>query len=322
MSLPKISVIVPVYNSGKYLKDTIESLLKQTYNNVEIILVDDGSVDGSGELCDKYAQENEQVVVIHQPNSGVSVARNNGMKKATGSLVTFCDSDDWVDLDYYEFLYKQMTDSNSDIACCVSDVITADNSFRTRLAGEKKVWDSDGYLTSLFRWQVPMSVYTKLYKKEVLEGVEFPEDCKINEDKFFCFLTGLNAKRVSFEGVGKYHYIRRQGSSSITDFSEKYLDGVKLAQRTLDIIKELRPELIEEALCNQLLSYMRIYKLIHMRNGLKKFSSDADKLYRYIKGFDKRLAKKHLVKNDYIRYMVAKTGKLPFRLFTKFVDKS
>ena len=125
MTLPKISVIVPVYNSGIYLEDTVKSLLNQTYENIEIILVDDGSTDESPQICNRLAQEYSNILVVHQPNSGVSVARNNGMKHATGSLIAFCDGDDVVEEDMYEFLYKQMIEENSDIACCNSLVITS-----------------------------------------------------------------------------------------------------------------------------------------------------------------------------------------------------
>lgn len=322
MAVPKISVIVPVYNSGKYLEDTVKSLLTQTYKNIEIILVDDGSVDESPQLCDKLAKENNNVFVIHQENKGVSVARNQGMKKATGELIAFCDGDDLVQEDMYEFLYAQMVQENSHIAGCSCLVLTEDNSFNNKLTGEKKVWtDCDGYLCALFGWKLSMSVCNKLFKREVIEDISFPVGYKTNEDKFFCFLSALNCKTISFQDVGKYHYIRRKDSSSFTEFSDKYFDCIRLAEKMLEIIKEKKPHLTKEAQCNLLSTCLRIYKLIHTRNGIKNFSTEADKIYMYVKSFDKRLAKKYLTRNDYIRFTAAKSGKIVFRLFTKFIDK-
>jgi glycosyltransferase involved in cell wall biosynthesis len=322
MANPKISVIVPVYNSGKYLKDTMESLLNQTYDNLEIILVDDGSVDESPQLCDKFAQEHSNVIVIHQPNGGVSVARNAGIDKATGSFISFCDGDDTVDSDYYEFLYRQMTENNSDIAGCTCLVITEDNSFNNQLSGAKKVWEnSDGFIRALFKWQVPMSVCNKLFKREVIGALRFPQGYKTNEDKFFCFMTALNAKRISFEEVGKYRYVRRKGSSSITEFEDKYFDCIRLAEKSLEIIREKKPYMIPEAQGNVLAASLRIYKLMHTRNGMEKYKAEADKIHKYIKAFDAGVAKKHLTKNDYIRFCVARAGKGAFRLFVKFIDK-
>ena len=277
MTLPKISVIVPVYNSGIYLEDTVKSLLNQTYENIEIILVDDGSTDESPQICNRLAQEYSNILVVHQPNSGVSVARNNGMKHATGSLIAFCDGDDVVEEDMYEFLYKQMIEENSDIACCNSLVITEDNSFNNKITGAKKVWkDCDGFLRALFGWQLSMSVCNKLFKKEVIKDIQFPVGYKTNEDKFFCFLSAFNAKIISFQDVGKYHYIRRKGSSSRTEFSDKYFDCIRLAQKMLEIIKDKKPELVQFAQCNLLSTSLRIYKLIYTRNGLGNFKKEEE----------------------------------------------
>jgi glycosyltransferase involved in cell wall biosynthesis len=323
MILPKISVIVPVYNNEKYLQKTVESILNQTYKNIEIILVDDGSVDESPRICDEMAEDYENIVAIHQKNKGVSSARNAGLKKATGELIAFCDGDDILQEDMYELLHKQMTEENSDIACCSSSLIMENNTVLNKLSGKKLVWEScDDYLRDFLVGRLSMSACTKLFKSEILHDVAFPEDCTLNEDKFFCFLSALNTERISFQDVGKYLYFRRKGSSSITDFSEKYFDVIKLAQRILEIIKEKKPHLSEEAECNLLLSSLRVYKLIYIRNGLGGYKKEAKLLREYFKGFDKKRAKKYISTKDYIRFVTARTGKMAFKLLTAFFDKN
>lgn len=118
MKNPLISIIVPIYNVEKYLPDCLDSILAQTYQNLEILLIDDGSPDGSGAICDEYASRDSRFVVIHQPNSGVSVACNTGLDLATGDYITLVDSDDWVDPTMYEVMMRHITEGNFDGAAC------------------------------------------------------------------------------------------------------------------------------------------------------------------------------------------------------------
>ena len=111
----KISIIVPVYNAEKYLVECLNSLVEQTYKNIEIILIDDGSIDNSAKICDEYAKKDERIKVVHQKNSGVSVARNNGLDMHTGDYVMFVDSDDWIELNTCEILINNIISNDKDI---------------------------------------------------------------------------------------------------------------------------------------------------------------------------------------------------------------
>lgn len=113
----KISVIIPIYNVEPYLRQCLDSVVNQTYQNIEIILVDDGSTDNCGAICDEYAQKDDRIVVIHRKNGGVSAARNDGIDRATGEWVAFVDPDDWLDVNFYECLFDAMRDQNIDILC-------------------------------------------------------------------------------------------------------------------------------------------------------------------------------------------------------------
>ncbi len=322
MDNAKISIIVPVYNIDKYLEKSVDSLINQTYKNLEIILIDDGSSDNSPQICDDFAKKDSRVKVIHQKNKGVSAARNAGLEVVQGDYIGFCDGDDIPDKDMFEFLLKTAEEDNADISICEVRFAFEDGSIRNIATGEQKTWDNnESFLCDFFRGSVGMSTYTKLFKSEICKGVKYPEDCKTNEDKYFCFLTALNAKKISSRSEAKYTYFRRAGSSSITKFSEKYFDCIYLADKILENIKENHPNIIENALCNKLSTVLRIYKLMYMRDGLQKFEKQGNELVQYVKDFDKDIAKRLLSNKDYIRFKILRTNKKLFFLMTKYFDK-
>ena len=143
MSNAKISIIVPVYNIEKYIEKSVESLVNQTYKNIEIILIDDGSTDSSPQICDKLKKEDTRIKVIHQPNKGVSAARNAGLDAACGDYIGFCDGDDIADKDMFEFLYNLAVSDNADIAMCEVRLVFENGEVRNTATGEQKVWDDN-----------------------------------------------------------------------------------------------------------------------------------------------------------------------------------
>lgn len=322
MTDKKISIIVPIYNLEKYLENSLDSLLAQTYKNLEIILVDDGSNDASAQICDDFAKKDDRVNVIHKKNAGVSAARNSGLKIASGDYIGFFDGDDSADPDMFEFLMSLAQKDNADIAMCEVRTIMEDGTQRSLATGEHRIWNScSDFLKDLFNGKVSIDVYTKLFKKEVVNGVVFPEDCKTNEDKYFLFSAALNSSKFSCDSQAKYTYFRRAGSSSNTRFTQKYFDCVTLADRILDETRKRYPELEENALCNKLSTVLRIYKLIYTRNGLEEFKKEADELYCFMRDFDKSVAKKFLPLNDLTRFLILRTNKKLFLFLTKHFDR-
>ncbi len=322
MDNAKISIIVPVYNIEKYLEKSVDSLINQTYKNLEIILIDDGSSDNSPQICDDFAKKDSRIKVIHQKNKGVSAARNAGLDVAQGDYIGFCDGDDIPDKDMFEFLLNTAKEDNADISICEVRFAFEDGSIRNIATGEQKIWDNnEDFLCDLFNGSVGMSTYTKLFKSEICKDVKYPEDCKINEDKYFCFLAALNAKRISSRSEAKYTYFRHAGSSSITEFSDKYFDCIYLADKILENIKQSHPNITENALCNKLSTTLRIYKLMCMRNGLDTYKDEADKLVDFTKAFDKKIAKKYLSKKDFIRFFTLRTSRPLFFFMIKYFDK-
>lgn len=323
MSTPKISIIVPVYNLENYIEKAINQLTSQTYKNLEIILVDDGSTDKSLELCNTFAKSDNRIVVIHQENRGVSVARNTGIKYATGEYIGFFDGDDDIESDIFEFLYNNLVKNNADISICGVTIINPDNSVNNISTGKQIIWNNpQDYIKALFKGNATMSVYTKLFKASICKETDFPEDIRVNEDKFYCFSVALKANCICLNDIPKYTYYRRVGSATVTNFTEKFFDSIKSSDMMINISKEKYPDLLNNAHANKLATVLRTYKLMILRKGIKTFPKEAEEFKTYIKNFDKSIAKKHLSKKNYIRYKVAKTSHFLFAFMSRHLENS
>ena len=213
-----ISVIVPVYNMGKYLPKCMDSLLNQTYNNYEIILVDDGSTDGSSDLCDQVAEKSDKVRVIHKENGGLSSARNCGIDCAKGEYIIFPDPDDWVEPNYLETLLAIMERDDADLSIC--------GFYRFNQKGEsvfelppKAVLDTK---SALHRLVLPSDfsgyAWNKLFSMQKIaeSGLRFDEELKSLQDLHFCFRYFQLCKRIAVDPVPLYHYNINSGVSTFT----------------------------------------------------------------------------------------------------------
>ena len=189
MKNPLVSIIVPIYNSEKYLYDAIRSCMEQTYENLEIILVDDGSFDSSFEICKALAEKDRRVKVISQENAGVSAARNTGLKNATGEYIFFLDSDDEIYLNAIELLLKDVKKYGADIVSATYSMVDHEGRERCRYNdGQVRIYkDDEPLILSLKYDRQTNSVWAKLFSKEILEDVIFVEGHNINEDGYFVF---------------------------------------------------------------------------------------------------------------------------------------
>ncbi len=213
-SLPLISIIVPVYNVRVYLRKCLDSICGQTYKNLEIVVVDDGSTDGSGEICDEYAQLDNRVKVIHQSNAGQSAARNKALSIAQGDFFGFVDSDDWVDKDMYEFLHNLIVESDADIAIC-SHYIEQQGKTRVRYSsGEKTVFSRDEAIRALVvDKRVRNYLWDKLFKSKLFNGIRFPEK-QIFEDIAVSYRLFYNTHQVVMQDSPRYHYLTHGKSTT------------------------------------------------------------------------------------------------------------
>ena len=236
----KISVIVPVYNCEAYLSACIDSILQQTHRDLELILVDDGAKDGSGAICDSYAQRDPRVRVIHQINQGVSVARNAGLDLATGDMVTFVDSDDTIEPDMYEVLVKLALEHGADVAHCGYRKVHFDGSFKDVLGTEVQLVQnareaSECLLSGKYFTGSPC---TKLYRRELFSDVRFDSDLKINEDVWMNVQVFNRAEKLVFLDVPKYHYYEREQSATrVTNRLKIKRDCVEASKKMLELYR-------------------------------------------------------------------------------------
>ncbi len=206
-----ISIIVPIYNTEKYLKKCIESILHQTYKNIELILVDDNSTDSSLDICNKYLKD-KRVNVFHIKKSGVSNTRNYGLKQAKGDFITFVDSDDYIDKDYIKILYDNILYSNSDVSIC-----NYNNIYKNKVEKfcKKNIkFENEGNCLNLllehkyFKGQV----WGKLYKKSIIENIKFSSDLDYYEDLLFNFEVFKKVNKVIYDSTPLYNYLYKENS--------------------------------------------------------------------------------------------------------------
>lgn len=221
-----ISIIIPLYNVEKYLPKCLDSILAQTFSDFEVLLVNDGSPDNSGRIGEEYAARDARIRLFHKENGGVSSARNYGMKKAQGNYIAFCDSDDWVDPDWLETLYRQMCECPVELSVCGlmkedgdgKVLFTVEDIRMYRKNKEEALltlFNGDGY----YRYQG--WVVNKLYKREILieNHIYFNEKIYYSEDRLFNFFYLLHCHSVVYSTVPKYHYLIRQ-NSAMTSYHE------------------------------------------------------------------------------------------------------
>lgn len=278
---PLVSIIVPVYNVSPFLKKCIESITHQSYTKLEIILVDDGSTDNSGEICDIYKKKDKRIRVIHQKNGGLSSARNTGIQKATGELLSFVDSDDWLDHATIETLIKDLETTSSDISAVGryleyenKSTKSADNNLY-ELTSEKCLYKI------LYSKGIDNSACGKLYKIGIFKDITFPEGKEFEDTTTICHAI-MSADKITFRASSMYHY-RKNNLNSITHtpFSDKKLDLINLSTIITDEISSAYPKL--KKACNRFLihSYLSILARAIDTNNPDK--ATIRRLYNYIK---------------------------------------
>ena len=237
MKNKKVSVIVPVYNMEKYLSRCVDSILAQTYADLEVILVDDGSTDCSGEMCDSYAERDNRVKVVHKANGGLSSARNAGLDLATGDYIGFVDSDDYISPEMYSVLCHHIENSDCEIANVM--YVRADENGRTTPSkvphNTDKEIEAEQFAKELMLHTGDVSVCTKLFRAELFKNIRFPEG-KLNEDLLFILDVLGGVRKIAFAAHVGYFYFTRSGSIS-GGYGKAVIDMVGnslLAKQTVD----------------------------------------------------------------------------------------
>lgn len=289
-----ISIIVPIYNVEKYLTECVESLLKQTYSDIEIILINDGSTDSSGKICEKYAKIDDRVKVIHKENGGVSSARNEGIRLSRSKYITFVDPDDYVSCDFIEKLYRLLKDSNADISIC--NYITVGNNIRFKGKLEKKIINQRDAMTLLVKdEEMPSYLWNKMFRVELFDGLRFMEGYRY-EDVRMMHLIFLRANRVAVTDEPFYYYRVREGSitsSTLLNNSEELINALE------DRCKDLANTVYwEEAYITEMIQIRRILSEIVITSSRKEefYYRNLKKLKRMYKSCKKKMSVSQKIK--------------------------
>lgn len=269
-----ISVIVPVYKVEKYLRRCLNSIINQTFENLEIILVNDGSPDLCGDICEEYASLDPRVVVLHQENQGLSGARNSGISVSQGDYIAFVDSDDWLDFRYFEILYKNIVTTDSDISVCNYLKTYDENEVISQYSYEVielTNLEALNYLNSTYYVQL-VTAWGKLFKKEILGDITFPEG-KLHEDEFVAHKLIFNASKIVLSTQQLYMYWQRH--DSITGKS----DSLKNKLDVIDALYERADFYNYHNLINlRNLTYKKIFfNYLHLLSIIEKLNNK--KLY-------------------------------------------
>lgn len=259
---PLISVIIPFYNVDKYIEKCILSVIKQTYKNLEIILVDDGSTDKSFFIVKKYADTDKRIKLLQKENSGLSDARNYGLENSNG-LITFIDSDDFVEYDYIEFLYELMVKYDSDISCCRELYIKNNEEIDYINKNEEGTYNNiEDILKDLYSLNnVGVSAWGKLYKRKIFDNLKFKKGI-IYEDFDIIHLLFANADIVSYSTEKKYVYRMRKNSISNSTFSKKNMSIFDIIDNNKRYIKDNNIDVLKEFYFYSIKNIINIYKLL------------------------------------------------------------
>lgn len=235
-----ISIIIPVYNVKDYLDRCMKSVLEQTYSNIEVILIDDGSVDGSEYICDKYVELDTRIVLIHKENGGLSDARNTGIGTAKGKYIFFLDSDDWISAECIELLYLNLKNNNLDIS--VGGIAKSYNNGIVKRYTEKgnKIYNSaEASFDIGTRLKICTMAWNKLYRIELFRDCVYPAN-RINEDEFVTYKLILKANRIGYVDNITYFYYQRNISIMSSDKCYVKLDALEAFDERIKIYSNLK----------------------------------------------------------------------------------
>lgn len=285
----KVSVIIPVYKVEKYIHRCVDSVLNQTYRNLEIILVDDGSPDNCPTICDEYASLHSNVRVIHKENGGLSDARNAGIDVAEGDFITFIDSDDYVEKNYVEVLLNNMLKDHADISCCKHLAVYGDRIVK-EYTGNYYVLDTEKALEMmLYHDDMDVSAWGKLYRKELFDGIRFPVG-RYYEDAATTYRLIDRANVIVLDSRPLYNYIMRDDSITNDAFSDRKMDLIKSTEEMTSFIKWKYPELTQA--CDRRLLYSYLSTLTQTLKDKDVDKKTTDMLVSYVK------KNGHVVLND------------------------
>lgn len=280
----KISVIIPAYNVAPYIRKSLDSVLNQTYKNLEIFLVDDGSTDETSTICDEYAQRDSRITVIHQQNAGLSAARNAGIERAKGEWIAFLDSDDWIEPHMYEILLKMAHENDADISTCKSrNCYLDENEPIAQDDGQITVLNTDEIIAGLYSQEkVRFEVWNKLWRRSLVGNIRFKVG-QIYEDVYFDRTLFLRANKLVFINITLHNYlITRPGNTNSSFKPARLCIFPELNAFIEDLKSQHKDELVEIVSCIAIGFAISLYNAALRAKQSKEIK---DKIRGYFDGY-------------------------------------
>ena len=305
-----ISVIVPVFKVENYLEKCVDSITNQTYKNLEIILVDDGSPDNCPKMCDEYAKKDERIKVIHKANGGLSEARNYGIEALKGKYITFVDSDDYLNLNFVKTLHDNLVETKANMSIVGFKEVFENSQEDLKQESESEVLCFDNtnkfqqlYLEHKLNFVV---AWGKLYERQIFENLKFPVG-KFNEDEFVAHLVIDKCKKICFSNKPYYYYLQRANSIMHMELSEKHLDVLEALENRINFFEnnlQVKKETIYSYISTVICKYYKFKKPLR-KILLKKFNFLQTKHKNLVKTFSfKRKLKIFLFKYFRVFYKI------------------
>lgn len=315
-----ISVIVPVYNVEQYLDKCVESIVNQTYKDLEIILVDDGSPDNCPAMCDKWAKKDSRIKVIHKKNGGLSSARNAGLDIAEGDYITFVDSDDTIDLVMYDTMFN-LFDKNVDMVMCGHQKIDVGTAPQKCIVDnvDAVMLEEDAIAEEIFG-NLNNSSCNKIYRMSTLAKLRFQYGIFHGEDLIFNLQFIKNCKAVVKCNYNFYHYYTRNGSITRSDFNSNKFKEIESKDIALEIIKENFPNQINNAKKYCFRARMNVIRSIYMAGKESEYNNQLSDLQQYVKE-NYRCVKSCLSRKEIAEYLLLFYCKPLYLLLNKLIKK-
>ncbi len=275
-----ISIIIPVYNTERYIERCLESVINQTYNNLEIIVIDDGSEDNSYRICENFSQKDNRIILLQKENGGQASARNLGIKRATGDYISFVDSDDWIESDMYEKMLYAVKDRENSIAVCGRYKVEEDTMAKiSSFTAEKEItWDFTEAVGNFLTWNnIDSSTCDKLFPAKLIKEQKF-SGRMVCEDMLFVYEALKKSSSVIHIGKPLYNYLQRSGSTSKPIVYNPRIEGMLIYPKQIsEDVKASFPALLKHAECFQYTNY------INYSNILSKTQAPLTRIYKELR---------------------------------------
>ena len=321
----KVTVIVPMYNVEKYIKPNLNSIINQSLNDIQIILIDDGSTDNTLKISKEICDKRENIEIYTQKNKGVSAARNFGIEKIKGEYTIFIDSDDILEENMLETLYKNILKEDADISICgFVEHLLNKNIINHYGTNNYEVFCNENIMVEFLREEkFGIGLWNKLIKSELVKKHKFDDTLKINEDKKYLFNILKDTKKIIYNDVCKYHYIAHENSAATALFSTRMFDVIKVIEYIDEDIQKnnYNENIIKHTKRNLIINYQMLYKIMIVASNRREFKNEFEKLYKKIKDFDLVVCENIIPQLKLIEIKINKRFPILYIMMVKIINK-